>query len=116
MFLSLAMMSLRIWELANLALPLVVILLLQTAALAVLAIFVVFRALGKSYDSAVICAGYMGHGLGATPNAVANMGAVCDTFGVRSNKAFTIVPLCGAVLIDLVAIPCISLFLGWFGS
>lgn len=54
--------------------------------------------------------------MGATPNAVANMGAVSEHYSVRSTKAFLIVPLCGAVLIDLVGIPCISLFMGYFGS
>ncbi|MDR2740348.1 MAG: sodium/glutamate symporter [Treponema sp.] len=116
MFLSFAMMSLRIWDLASLAVPLLIILFLQVALLIVLTYFVLFRLLGRDYDAAVMCAGMLGHGLGATPNAVANMGAVCEHYGLRSNKAFTIVPLCGAVLIDLVALPCISLFLGIFGG
>jgi len=116
MFLSLAMMSLKIWQLADLALPLLVILLAQVAFIAAMSYFVLFRLLGSNYDAAVMCAGFMGHGLGATPNAVANMGAVSEHYGLRSTKAFLIVPLCGAVLIDLVAIPCISLFMGYFGS
>lgn len=116
MFLSLAMMSLKIWQLADLALPLFVILIAQVAFIAALAYFVVFRLLGSNYDAAVMCAGFMGHGLGATPNAVANMGAIGEHYKLRSTKAFLIVPLCGAVLIDLVAIPCISLFMGYFGS
>ena len=56
----------------------------------------------------------MGHGLGATPNAVANMGAICDHYKVFSYKAFIIVPLCGAVLIDIVAIPMITWFINAF--
>ncbi len=116
MFLSLAMMSLRIWELASLAVPIFVILIAQVVFLAALTYFVLFRLLGGNYDAAVMCAGMMGHGLGATPNAVANMGAVSEHYGLRSTKAFLIVPLCGAVLIDLVAIPCISLFMGYFGK
>jgi ESS family glutamate:Na+ symporter len=91
-FLTMAMMTLRIWELYDLALPLIVILVLQTIALALFAIFVLFRALGKDYDAVVIVSGLMGHGLGATPNAVANMGAVCERYGVMSHKAFLIVP------------------------
>lgn len=114
MFLSMAMMSLKIWELADLALPLIVILVIQTASLIALVYFVLFRLLGRDYDAVVMCAGAMGHGLGATPNAVANMGAVGEHYGVRSNKAFLIVPLCGAVLIDLVGIPCIVFFIGMF--
>lgn len=114
-FLTMAMMTLKIWELYDLALPLIIILVLQVAAIAAIAYFLLFRALGKDYDAAVICAGFVGHGLGATPNAVANMGAVCERFKVFSNKAFLIVPLSGAVLIDLVAIPCITWFVNFFG-
>ena len=114
MFLSMAMMNLKLWELADLALPILVILAVQVVFLLALTYFVVFRLLGGDYDAAIMSAGMMGHGLGATPNAVANMGAVGEHYGVRSNKAFLIVPLCGAVLIDLVAIPCIVLFIGWF--
>lgn len=113
MFLTMAMMGLKIWELYDLALPLVTILVLQTIALALFAIFVLFRALGKDYDAVVMVAGLMGHGLGATPNAVANMGAVCERYGVISYKAFLIIPLCGAVLIDLVGIPNIVWFINY---
>lgn len=113
-FLTMAMMTLRIWELYDLALPLIVILVLQTIALALFAIFILFRALGKDYDAVVMVAGLMGHGLGATPNAVANMGAVCEKYGVMSHKAFLIIPLCGAVLIDLVGIPNIVWFINYF--
>lgn len=112
-FLTMAMMTLRIWELYDLALPLIIILILQTIALALIAIFILFRALGKDYDAVVMVAGLMGHGLGATPNAVANMGAVCERYGVMSHKAFLIVPLCGAVLIDLVGIPNIVWFINY---
>ena len=114
LFLTMAMMSLRIWDLYDLAIPLIVILLLQTVAIALLAVFVLFPALGKDYDAAVMCAGFAGHGLGATPNAVSNMGAVCERYGVMSYKAFLIVPLCGAVLIDLIAIPNIVWFINYF--
>lgn len=113
MFLTMAMMSLKIWELYDLALPLIIILVLQTICLAFFAAFVFFRALGKDYDAAVMVSGLMGHGLGATPNAVANMGAVCERYGVMSHKAFLIVPLCGAVLIDLVGIPNIVWFINY---
>lgn len=111
-FLTMAMMSLRIWDLYDLALPLIGILILQTVMIAIIGIFILFPMLGKDYDAAVMCSGFFGHGLGATPNAVANMGAVCEHYGVMSHKAFLIVPLCGAVLIDLVALPCISWFIG----
>ena len=104
-FLTMAMMNLKIWELYSLALPLFGVLALQVAALAAIASFIVFRVVGNNYDAAVMCSGLMGHGLGATPNAVANMSAVCQRYGANSYKAFLIVPLCGAVLVDLVAIP-----------
>ncbi|HEJ1099676.1 TPA: sodium/glutamate symporter [Pseudomonas aeruginosa] len=113
-FLTMAMMSLTFWELENLGLPLLGVLFIQVAVLLLLTIFVLFRLLGRNYDAAVLCAGFLGHGLGATPNAVANMGAVCEHYRVFSHKAFIIVPLCGAVLIDLVAIPAITWFINAF--
>ncbi len=113
-FLTMAMMSLRIWDLYDLALPLIVILMLQTTLIVLLAMFVLFRLLGRDYDAVVMCSGFIGHGLGATPNAVANMGSVCERYGVMSYKAFLIVPLCGAVLIDLVGIPNIVWFINFF--
>ena len=114
LFLTMAMMSLRILDLYALAIPLIAILLLQTAAIALLAVFVLFPILGRDYDAAVMCAGFSGHGLGATPNAVCNMNAVCERYQVMSYKAFLIVPLCGAVLIDLVAIPNIVWLINYF--
>ncbi|MDR3264456.1 MAG: sodium/glutamate symporter [Synergistaceae bacterium] len=116
LFLTMAMMSLRIWDLYDLAIPLIATLLLQTAAIALLAVFVLFPILGRDYDAAVMCAGFMGHGLGATPNAVSNMSAVCERYEVMSYKAFLVVPLCGAVLIDLVAIPNIVWFINYFAA
>jgi ESS family glutamate:Na+ symporter len=115
-FLTMAMMSLRIWELYDLAIPLIVILVMQTVAILLLAAFLLFRILGKDYDAAVMCAGLVGHGLGATPNAVANMSAVCEHYKVMSYKAFLIIPLCGAVLIDLVGIPSIVWFINYFAN
>jgi ESS family glutamate:Na+ symporter len=104
-FLTMAMMSLKIWELRGIEFSLFAVLLLQTIAMVLIAVFIAFPLLGKNYDAAVMCAGMMGHGLGATPNAVANMGAVNEHYKVTSYKALLIVPLCGAVLIDIVAIP-----------
>lgn len=104
-FLTMAMMSLKINQLSAVATPLFITLLVQILALLFFAVFIVFRLCGKNYDSAIMCAGLMGHGLGATPNAVANMSAACARYGLVSKQAFLIVPLCGAVLIDIVAIP-----------
>lgn len=105
LFLTMAMMTLEIWKLSGVALPLFIILGLQVIALVLMTVFVVFRLLGKNYDAAVMCSGLMGHGLGATPNAMANMTAVCDRYKLVSTKALMIVPLSGAVLIDIVSIP-----------
>ncbi|PQZ94673.1 sodium:glutamate symporter [Arthrobacter sp. MYb227] len=104
-FLTLAMMSLKMWELATLAGPLVIILVVQLAFILIFAVVVVFRMLGKNYDAATMVAGFIGHGMGAAPNALANMDAFNAKFGVRSERAFLIVPLAGAVLVDLVALP-----------
>ncbi|GHT01813.1 glutamate/sodium ion symporter GltS [Synergistales bacterium] len=114
MFLIMSMMSLRIWDLYRLATPIAAMLLLQTAAIALLAIFVCFPILGKDYDAAIMCAGFMGHGLGAMPNAVSNMNSVCNRYGAMSYRAFLIVPLCCAVLVDIVAIPNIVWFINYF--
>ncbi|MGF9975643.1 sodium/glutamate symporter [Viridibacillus arvi] len=105
-FLSMALMSIKLWEIADLALPLFAIVFVQVIFIVVFSIFVLFRILGKNYDAAVMVAGFAGHGLGATPNAMANMSAVVNRFG-PSRKAFLIVPIVGAFLIDVFAIPII---------
>ncbi|MFK2825305.1 sodium/glutamate symporter [Bacillus sp. B190/17] len=105
-FLSMALMSIKLWEIANLALPLVIIVLVQVLFIALFSTFVLFRLLGKDYDAAVMVAGFTGHGLGATPNAIANMSAIVNKFG-PSRKAFLIVPIVGAFLIDVFGIPII---------
>lgn len=116
LFLTLAMMSLKIWELANLAVPLMIMLLVQTVFCVAFCIWPLFQLLGKNYDAAVMCAGMIGHNLGVAPNAVANMDAVCRRYGVTVTKAFIIVPLCGAVLVDIVAIPNIVWFINYFAK
>lgn len=100
-FLSMALMSIKLWEVAGLALPLVGIIIFQVAFIVVFAVFVMFRALGKDYDAAVMIAGFLGHGLGATPNAMANMGATVNKFG-PSRTAFLVVPIVGAFLMDVI--------------
>lgn len=113
-FLTMAMMTLKIWELIDLALPLITILALQSIAMFIFIVFIFFKILGKSYDSAVLCAGMVGSTLGATPNAMANMRAVCEKYGVTSIKAFIVVPLCGSVLFDSFSIPVIAIFIRLF--
>ena len=110
LFLALALMSMRLWELSSLALPMLGLLLGQTLLMAAYAIFVTFPAMGRNYDAAVIAAGHCGFGLGATPTAIANMQAVTDRFG-NSPLAFLVVPMVGAFFIDLANALVIKLFL-----
>jgi len=76
-------------------------------------IFVCFRVLGKSYDAAVIISGLIGHGIGATPNAMANMSTVTEKYG-PSPKAILVVPLVSSFLLDIVSVPCILFFINLF--
>ncbi|WP_030425201.1 sodium/glutamate symporter, partial [Acinetobacter baumannii] len=92
LYLAMALLSLKLWQLADLAGPLVVILGAQTLTMALYAAFVTFRVMGKNYDAAVLAAGHCGFGMGATPTAVANMQAITNMYG-PSHKAFLIVPL-----------------------
>ena len=110
LFLGMAMISLKLWELQNLALPLIVILVSQVLLMALFAYFVAFPLLGRDYDAAVLCAGICGFGLGATPNAMANMSAVCYKYRYTV-KPFLIVPIIGAMFADLINTGIISLFL-----
>ncbi|WP_339286320.1 sodium/glutamate symporter [Oceanobacillus sp. FSL K6-3682] len=105
-FLSMALMSIQLWEIVDLALPLLLIILVQVIFIALFSIFILFKMLGQNYDAAVMIGGFTGHGLGATPNAIANMDAVVSKFG-PSRKAFLVVPLVGAFLIDVFAVPII---------
>jgi ESS family glutamate:Na+ symporter len=110
LFLGMAMISLKLWELQSLALPLIVILVSQVVMMALYAYFVAFPLLGRDYDAAVLCAGMCGFGLGATPNAMANMSAVCYKYRYTV-KPFLIVPIIGAMFADLINTGMITLFL-----
>lgn len=114
-FLGMAMVSLKLWELESLALPLVVMLVAQVVAMALIAYFVAFNILGRDYDAAVLVAGICGFGLGATPNAMANMSAVCYKYHY-SVKPFLIVPIIGAMFVDLINTGFITMFLNWIGA
>jgi len=100
-FLAIAMMSLNLFELANAALPMLVILVVQIVLMALFARFLTFPLMGSNYDAAVMTAGQCGFALGATPNAVANMKTLVDRFG-PSPRAFLIVPIVGGFLIDFL--------------
>lgn len=98
-FLGLAMIDMKLWQLASLALPLIVMLAAQTALMFLFANYVVFNVLGRTYDAAVMTTGFCGFGMGATPNAMANMQAVTGQYGVAPT-AFMVVPLVGSLFID----------------
>ena len=110
LFLGMAMISLKLWELHSLAMPLIFILASQVLMMALFALFVAFPLLGRDYDAAVLCAGMCGFGLGATPNAMANMSAVCYKYRYTV-KPFLIVPVIGAMFADLINTGMITLFL-----
>lgn len=111
LFLAMALMSMNLWELASLAIPLVTILLVQTAIMAAFAYFITFRMMGKDYDAAVIATGQCGFGMGATPNAMANMETFTSANGY-SPKAFFVVPIVGALFIDFVNATVLTVFIG----
>lgn len=112
-FLSMALMGLKLWQLSELALPLVVMLLAQTAMMALFARFVIFNLMGRDYEAAVITAAGCGFGMGATPNAMANMNAIVARYG-PAPKAYFIVPLVGSLFIDFINAFIITLFLNMF--
>ncbi|MFM2612526.1 sodium/glutamate symporter [Vibrio campbellii] len=101
LFLAMALMSLKLWNIFDLAIPFLIILAVQSVILAVFAYYVTFRVMGSNYDAAVIASGHCGFGLGATPTAVMNMGSIVNRFG-PSPQAFMVVPIVGAFFIDIV--------------
>ena len=111
LFLAMALMSLRLWDLVALALPLLLILALQAVGVALFTTLVTFRVMGANYEAATLVAGQCGFGLGATPTAIANMQAVCERYGYAP-QAFIIVPVVGAFLIDIANAIVISGFAG----
>ena len=110
LFLGIAMISLKLWELASLALPLCLMLGTQVIIMVLFAYFVCFRVMGRDYDAAVLSAGFCGFGMGATPNAMANIQAVCDKY-VPSVKAFLIIPIVGSMFTDFVNSLLITFFI-----
>ena len=112
LFLAMALMSLKLWELLDLALPMLVILTAQVAFLGLFTYWVTFRVMGRDYDAAVMAAGHCGFGLGATPNAVANMRSVVERFGAAP-RAFLVVPMVGAFFIDFSNALIITGFINW---
>jgi ESS family glutamate:Na+ symporter len=109
-FLSMSLMSMQLWTLADVAAPVLVVVAVQALVAAAYILFVVFPALGKDYQAAVLCGGFTGLSLGATPTAIANMTATTSHYGPSPN-AFIILPLVSAFFVDLVNVVAITYFL-----
>ncbi|MBU3186183.1 sodium/glutamate symporter [Clostridium estertheticum] len=115
LFLTMALMGLKLWQLSSLALPLIAMLLAQTILTGLFCYFVTFNVMGRDYDAAVIVSGNCGFGMGATPNAMANMGAMTTKYGT-SLKAFFIVPLVGSLFIDFCNAGVITTFMNFLSK
>lgn len=110
LFLGIAMITLKLWQLADLALPMIILLTCQVIFMVLYARFVVFNVMGRDYDAAVLTAGSCGFGMGATPNAMANMQVLTDKYG-PSVKAFLLIPLIGSMYADFVNSLSITFFI-----
>ncbi|ELV8640890.1 sodium/glutamate symporter [Vibrio vulnificus] len=114
LFLAMALMSLKLWNIFDLAIPFLVILAVQSVVLALFTYYVTFKVMGSNYDAAVIAGGHCGFGLGATPTAVMNMGSIVNRFG-PSPQAFMVVPIVGAFFIDIVNLIVLQGFISFLG-
>lgn len=112
LFLGIAMITLKLWQLASLALPLMVLLGAQLMLIIIYTYFVVFRVMGKDYDAAILVAGTCGFGMGATPNAMANMQVLCDRYA-PSVKAYLLIPLIGSLFADFINSLVITFFINF---
>ena len=114
LFLSMSLMSLKLYSLVELAGPILILMLAQVLAVFFYATLVVFRIMGKGYDAMVMAAGFVGLSLGATPTAIVNMSVITKKFG-PSPRSFLVVPLVGAFFIDISNAAIIQIFLSIFG-
>ncbi|OCH14723.1 MULTISPECIES: sodium/glutamate symporter [unclassified Aliivibrio] len=114
LFLAMALMSLKLWNIFDLAIPFLIILSIQTVVLALFSYFITFRVMGSNYDAAVIVGGHCGFGLGATPTAVMNMGSLVSRFG-PSPQAFMVVPIVGAFFIDITNLIILQAYISFIG-
>ena len=112
LFLGIAMITLKLWQLAELALPLMTLLGGQVVLMFLYAYFVIFTVMGRDYDAAVLSAGVCGFGMGATPNAMANMQAICEKY-VPSVKAYLLIPLVGSLFADFLNSLAITFFINF---
>lgn len=113
LFLGIAMITLKLWQLASLALPLVILLCAQTLLMFLFAYYVVFNVMGRDYDAAVLSAGVCGFGMGATPNAMANMQALTHRYA-PAVKPYLLVPIIGSMFADFINSLCITFFINQF--
>jgi ESS family glutamate:Na+ symporter len=113
LYITMAINSLQLWQLTNLAMPLVVMMAAQMVLIVLIAYFLVFRLFGGNYDSTVMAGGLVGFGLGATPNALVCMQAITGKYG-PSEKAFFVVPIVGAFLVDISNAAVIAIMAGFF--
>lgn len=109
-FLAFSMMKLKLWEIVNLAGPMLILLIIQVIIMILFALFISFRVMGSDYEAAVTTAGFCGYGLGAVPTGMANMQTLTEKYG-RANKSFFIVPLVGSLFINLVNSIVITIFM-----
>ncbi|MDO5073211.1 glutamate permease [Neisseria animaloris] len=112
LFLAIALLNLKLWELSGLAGPVTIILVAQTIVMVLYATLVTYVFMGRDYDAAVLSAGHCGFGMGATPTAVANMQSITERFG-PSHKAFLIVPMVGAFFVDLINVAILTGFVNF---
>lgn len=112
LFLGIAMITLKLWQLADLALPLFILLAAQVLLIAVFTYFIEFNIMGRDYDAAVLVAGTCGFGMGATPNAMANMQAICEKY-TTSVKAYLLIPLVGSLFADFINSLVITFFINF---
>ncbi|WP_101697403.1 sodium/glutamate symporter [Clostridium minihomine] len=113
LFLAMAMMSLKLWELINLALPLIITLAAQVVLMFLFSYYVVFNVMGKNYNAAVQTAGFIGFAMGATSNAMANMQAITRQYG-PAREAYFVIPMVGGLFIDFFNATIITGFLNWW--
>ena len=111
-FLTMALMSIDLYALSSLLGPILIIVFFQVLFVLIYGVFICFRVLGKNYDAAIMVSGLIGHTLGATPNALANMSTLTNKYG-KSETAFLVVPMVGAFLLDAFSMPCILFFINF---
>ncbi len=112
-YLSLALMGLKLWELFDLALPMIIMLISQTILMAIFAYYIIFKIMGKGYEAAVFSSAICGFGMGSTANSIANMDALTSKYGFVKTP-YIVVPIVGGLFIDFINSGVITLFINIF--